>query len=178
MSEIFLTSDSHFGHQKDFLWGPRGFTSSEEHDEAIIENWNKIVKPDDLIYHLGDVMLGDNEHGMECLKRLNGTIWILLGNHDSAARTSLYNTLPNVKVLGYADIIKCGKWRFYLAHYPTMIGNFDESNPKFWALCGHRHTKDKWCDVENKCYHVELDCHDNKPVNIEEIIEDLRGYNR
>lgn len=175
MSDIFFTSDSHFGHQKEFLWGPRGFTSSEEHDEAVIENWNKIVKPDDLVYHLGDVMLGDNEHGMECLKRLNGSIWILTGNHDTTTRLALYDTLPNVEVIGYADVIKHGKWRFYLSHYPTMIGNFGDTNPKFWSLCGHRHTKDKWYDIDNKCYHVELDCHDNKPVSIEEVIENLKG---
>ena len=71
MSKIFLTSDTHFGHDREFLWGPRGFTNSQEHDEAVIKNWNETVSPDDIVYHLGDLMLGDNAHGIECVKRLN-----------------------------------------------------------------------------------------------------------
>ena len=42
-NKIWFTSDPHFGHQKEFLWGPRGFNSSLEHDEAIIQNWNSVV---------------------------------------------------------------------------------------------------------------------------------------
>ena len=76
MGRIFVTSDTHFGHDRKFLYSPRGFKSIQEHDEAIIQNWNSVVEPDDTVYHLGDVMLGDNEHGMECLKRLNGNIII------------------------------------------------------------------------------------------------------
>ena len=79
--KIWFTSDTHFGHQKEFLWAPRGFNSIEEHDEMIIHNWNEVVGPNDDVYHLGDVMLNDNEHGLECLKRLNGKIHITIGNH-------------------------------------------------------------------------------------------------
>ena len=44
---IYLSSDPHFGHAKDFLWRPRGFSSVEEMNEGIIERWNLIVEPDD-----------------------------------------------------------------------------------------------------------------------------------
>ena len=95
-NNIWFVSDTHFGHQKDFLFGPRGFTNFEEHDTAIIENWNSVVAPNDEVYHLGDVMLGDNEHGIECLKKLNGKIHILIGNHDTDTRIELYSQCPNV----------------------------------------------------------------------------------
>ena len=42
--KIWFTSDTHFGHIKDFLWSPRGFYSIQEHDEAIIHNWNEVIK--------------------------------------------------------------------------------------------------------------------------------------
>ena len=45
MGRIFASSDLHFGHDREFLWGPRGFRSSIEHDEAIIANWNSVVEP-------------------------------------------------------------------------------------------------------------------------------------
>lgn len=75
---IYLTSDTHFCHNKDFLYEPRGFQSIEEHDEAIVKNWNSIVTPDDEVYHLGDVMLNDNTKGLGYLKQLNGKIHIIL----------------------------------------------------------------------------------------------------
>ena len=68
---IFLTSDTHFGHDKMFLYEPRGFTNIQEHDAQIIKNWNKVVSYCDDVYHLGDVMLDNNEHGLKCLKQVN-----------------------------------------------------------------------------------------------------------
>ena len=76
--KVWFTSDTHFGHKKEFLFEPRGFASSEEHDAAIIEKWNSIVDPCDEVYHLGDIMLGDNEYGMKCLEQLNGRIHIIM----------------------------------------------------------------------------------------------------
>ena len=69
---IYFTSDLHFGHDKDFIYKSRGFNSIEDHDNTIIENWNNIVTEDDDIYVLGDLMLGDKEYGLNCLKRLKG----------------------------------------------------------------------------------------------------------
>ena len=80
---VFFTSDTHFGHDRGFLWAPRGFESSQEHDEEVIRRWNEVVGPEDTVYLLGDLMLNDNEHGIECLKRLNGHINILYGNERS-----------------------------------------------------------------------------------------------
>ena len=81
---IFATSDTHFGHDREFLYKPRGFNSIAEHDEEVVRRWNETVEPDDVVLHLGDVMLGDNAHGLDCLKRLNGKIFIVPGNHDTA----------------------------------------------------------------------------------------------
>ena len=61
--KIWFTSDTHFGHDKEFLYGPRGFASIGQHDWEIIRNWNSVVGPDDEVYHLGDMMLIDNEKG-------------------------------------------------------------------------------------------------------------------
>ena len=68
---IYVTSDLHIGHDKDFMYTPRGFSSITEHDNAILENWNKIVKDDDIVYILGDIMLGDNFYGLDIFNNLN-----------------------------------------------------------------------------------------------------------
>lgn len=172
---IYFSSDLHFNHNKDFLYSPRNFDSIELMNMTIINNWNSIVKDEDEVYILGDLMLGDNEAGMSFLKLLKGKLHIIIGNHDTEPRIKLYKTLENVVEVCYATQLKYKKAYFFLCHYPTCVGNFDD-NKKVWCLCGHSHTQNKFIDMDKKCYHVELDCHDNKPVEISEIIKDINQY--
>lgn len=179
MSEIFFTSDTHFGHGKSFLFEPRGFSSVEEMNETIIENWNKVVKPGDIVYHLGDTMLSDNTCGLECFKRLNGQIFLIYGNHDSDARKNLLFTELSGKMLGgwYAWLIKYGKLSIYMSHYPTITSNFDQKHfsQHVIAVHGHTHQRTNWLDPKNPfLYHVGLDSHNNTPVHIDEVITDIR----
>ena len=180
MSEIFFTSDTHFGHGKSFLFEPRGFSSAEEMDEAIIENWNKTVPKNSIIYHLGDTMLNDNVHGLECFKRLNGQIFLIYGNHDSDARKNLLFTELPGKMLGgwYAWRIKYGKLSIYMSHYPTLTSNYDEKHfsQHILSLHGHTHQRTNWLDPKNPfLYHVGLDSHNNTPVHIDEVLADIRN---
>ena len=179
MNNIFFTSDTHFCHQPEFLWGPRGFSNVEEMNEAIIERWNKVVKPEDIVYHLGDTMLNDNEKGIECFKRLNGQIFIIWGNHDTQNRTNALFEECRHKLLGgwYAFVIKHGKHSIYLSHYPTLTSNFDDKhfNQHVINLHGHTHQQKNWLDPNNPfMYHVGLDSHNCTPVHIDEIMTDIR----
>lgn len=171
---IFLTSDTHFGHDREFIWGPRGFMSSQEHDETVIKNWNETVGSDDIVYHLGDLMLGDNAHGIECVKRLNGHIKLIRGNHDTDARWKLYETLPNVELIGWADVIKYKKYQFYLSHHPTLTSNLDKAphlRMHLINLFGHTHQQTKFHDGIPFMFHVGLDSNGNKPISLDEAIE-------
>lgn len=84
MPNLFFIGDTHFNHTKLALI--RGFTTVEEHDEALIDNWNKIVRKNDIIYHLGDVCFG----GHEKLARLKGYKKLILGNHDNEKKLIPY----------------------------------------------------------------------------------------
>ena len=177
MSKIFVCSDSHFGHDREFLWGPRGFSNHIDHDEEIIQRWNEIVGPDDIVYHLGDVMLGDNEYGMNCLRRLNGQIKIIRGNHDTDSRWSLYSTLPNVECLGWAEVIKYRKYHFYLSHHPTMTSNLEKApylRMHLINLFGHTHQKGKFYNDIPFMFHCGLDAHDCAPVLLDDAIEMMK----
>lgn len=179
MSNIWFTSDTHFSHNQPFLYEPRDFKNIDEHNEAIIQNWNSVVQPDDIVYHLGDVMLNDDEHGIKCLQRLNGHIRMVRGNHDSDNRLLKYADCWNVESVGdWALVIKDGKQSIYLSHFPTITSNYDVDKPlkaRVLNLCGHSHTKDAFQDWDKGLiYHVELDAHDNKPVALEEVMKDIR----
>lgn len=176
--KYWFVSDTHFGHQKEFLWGPRGFKSSLEHDEAIIHNWNSVVDYDDDVYVLGDFMLGDNDYGIKCINRLAGKIHLILGNHDTENRAILYEDCPNIVEICNAKKIKIGKNYFWLCHYPTITANYDDDKP--WAkhlinIYGHTHQQTKFYDDNPYMYCVCLDAHNNYPVSLEQILEDIKN---
>lgn len=180
MSEIWLTSDLHFMHNKPFLFEPRGFKTTEEMCEQVIENWNKVVQPGDIIYNLGDISLSNVDAAIPYLRRLNGNqIWIR-GNHDTENKIlKILKACPNIELLSddwnaaYATVLKYGKWSFYLSHYPTITGNHEEWR-KVVNLCGHSHTKDRWADWDKSCYHVEMDAHGCWPVHIDDIKQEIK----
>lgn len=178
MSNIYVTSDTHFGHSKNFLYEPRGFKNIYDHDNTIIKNWNKIVQPEDDVYLLGDVMLNDNDYGLSCLKQLKGQIHIIRGNHCTDARIALYKECWNVVEVCDAKWLKIGKQSFFLSHYPCLTDNHDDGKPlnrRVISLCGHIHTSDKWYDWNNGLiYHVEMDAHNCTPVSAEQIINDIK----
>ena len=178
MSNIYVTSDTHFGHSKNFLYEPRGFNNIYDHDNTIIKNWNEIVNPEDDVYLLGDVMLNDNNYGISCLKQLKGNIHIIRGNHCTDSRLKLYADCWNVIEVCDAKFLKIGKQTFFLPHYPCLTSNYDDNKPLnrcIINLCGHVHTLDKWLDWNNGLiYHVEMDAHDCRPISVEQIINDIK----
>ena len=176
--EIFFASDTHFMHDVGFLYEPRGFTNIEDMNEAIIERWNKVVKPGDIVYHLGDTMLKDTTRGCELMKRLNGQIFLIWGNHDSDARkNAIFENCPNVIGGWYAYQIKHNKMNIYISHYPTITSNYDEKHfsQHVLNLHGHTHQQKNFLYPNNPfCYHVGMDSHNCTPVHIDEVMADVR----
>ena len=175
---IYVTSDLHFGHDREFIYGPRGFHSVQENDETIIEHWNSVVKPEDTVYILGDLMLNDNAHGIECLKRLNGEKSFIRGNHDTKTRVNLYmdEQEANIGYLGDACFLDYKGYHFYMSHFPTLTGNLDDRGLKHMTLnlFGHTHQKENFYEDRPYMYHVGVDSHDCYPVSLDQIIEDMK----
>ena len=87
MPAVFLVSDTHFGHagvcrfmRNDGVTKLRPWTDPDEMDEAMVKAWNERVRPNDKIYHLGDVVI--NRKALKIMHRLNGDKVLIRGNHD------------------------------------------------------------------------------------------------
>ena len=86
MPGVFLVSDTHFGHAGvcRFLREDgsklRPWDDPEEMDEAMVRAWNERVRPNDKVYHLGDVVI--NRRSLTTMSRLNGDKVLIRGNHD------------------------------------------------------------------------------------------------
>jgi calcineurin-like phosphoesterase family protein len=127
MAETWLIGDTHFGHRK--MPELRGFATIEEHDEALIDRWNAVVRKQDTVWHLGDVLFG--RHSFACLGRLKGTKKLVAGNHDMYP-TSAYLEHFN-RVVGAVEIAGC-----ILTHIPvheSQFGRYDGN------IHGHLHTR-------------------------------------
>lgn len=159
MSNIFFTSDTHFGH-KLMAWH-RGFIPNvkekkgldeldrdavknciAEMDTVLIENWNSRVKPTDTIYHLGDFSFLPYRQILPLLTRLNGRKHLLRGNHDKEldrASRHFIGAGYDTKVDFYDDYkeIKINEQKIVLFHYPLLTWN--KSHYGSWHLHGHEH---------------------------------------
>lgn len=171
-----LATSTFVSHNREFIYGPRGFNSVYEMNEEIIRRWNEVVDIDEDVYVLGDIMLNDNDLGGKCVKQLKGRIHIVLGNHDTEARVDLYKTFYNV--VEVKDVIRGFKYNgyhFYLSHYPTLTGNLEKESLKQMTLniYGHTHQKENFYEDRPYMYHVGVDSHNCYPVSIDQIIADM-----
>ena len=86
MPATFVVSDTHFGHAgvckflRDDGTKLRPWTDPDEMDEDMVRMWNETVRPNDKVYHLGDVVI--NRKALKTLARLNGEKVLIKGNHD------------------------------------------------------------------------------------------------
>jgi len=177
MSEIWLTSDLHFCHDRKFVYKPRGFNYVYEMNQAIVERWNYKVDISDDVYILGDIMLKDNDVGLQLLKSLKGNIHIIRGNHDTDTRMKLYADCWNVVELTDAKYLKYKKYHFYLTHYPCYTGNLEKESLHQMTLnlSGHTHSKEKFFNDIPFIYNVACDAHNCTPINLDEIISDMKN---
>lgn len=174
MSEIFFTSDQHYDHKNIIEYENRPFKSMQEMNEALIDNHNKVVKPSDRIYILGDLSFGNPSN---ILDRLNGEKILILGNHDR----SWIKRYPHLKTKFYSIhdylLIKNGKRKIVLFHYPIM--KWDMQHYHSYHLFGHIHSRDPYPLGEDRnilrySYNVGVDVNNYTPISFEEIRSKLK----
>lgn len=181
MSRIFFTSDLHLGHDKPFIYEARGFENIEEHDIALINNWNKIVSDDDDVFLLGDVVVGSIATGINHLKMLRGKIHIVRGNHDTDAKIAKYLECKHVVEVAESIRLKVGHRTLLLTHYPLMIAGPETPNMKTATinLYGHTHQTSNFYEINGVpypfMYHVGMDSHEMKPILLEDILTEVRS---
>ena len=173
---IFLTSDTHFHHRG--ILKHRPFETVEEMNETIVKNWNSVVRPQDTVYHLGDVVVwGTVPEEYDILKRLNGKIHLILGNHDKLTRMadrdgSKAAMVGRKRYESVHDLltIKHDNHKVILCHYPLAV--WDCMHHGSVQLHGHCHTN----YTPPSGYRQEdvgVDGHNFTPENIEVIFARL-----
>lgn len=129
----FIISDLHFGHNNIIRYCDRPYSSVEEMNSALIENWNNTVSEDSIVFFLGDFSMRTNQYGI--LNSLKfGKIYWIVGNHDREKKLlkAIEKFELNIEVFRNLTI-EVGDKQFYLVHNPMKASN------ELPSIVGHVH---------------------------------------
>lgn len=133
----FLVSDTHFGHEATCTKFTkangeplRPFANAEEMNEALVALWNETVGPDDIVYHLGDVVMSHRH--LPIMERLNGRKHLIAGNHDpiSGKKAKKFNFNDYFETVGSMKELE----GMILTHIPMHTQSLDR-----WGVNVHGH---------------------------------------
>ena len=181
-SNIFFTSDTHFGHGNIIQFCDRPFSSVEEMDYNLIKNWNEKVPTDGLVFHLGDFGWGGYQEYKKIRGQLNGKIILIKGNHDfrnGCQSEAQYNEL--FEYTTQQLLIEIEGRKIYLNHVPFLCygGTYRDPKGLVYQLFGHVHSKvnAKGQDIERlkylfpTQYDVGVDNNNYTPISWKEVEE-------
>ena len=138
-------------------------------NEALIKNWNSVVRPEDTVYHLGDfAFYKDQRKTINVLRRLNGNKILIRGNHDKYLEQDVLNMFGSVH--SYYELKvpdrDVGKQMIILCHYAMRVWN--KSHHGSWMLYGHSHgtLPD---DPNSLSFDAGSDCHGYTPISYEQV---------
>lgn len=165
MSVIRYISDLHLSHLN--MAKRRGFETIEEHDEHIINSWNKVVGKRDVTWILGDITM-EKISPYPLLNRLNGIKKVILGNHDEPQHVpELLKYVNHVCAVQYKKV-KDG---------PNVIFSHIPIHPKEleyrFNINVHGHTHLNSID-DSRYVNVCAEMIDYKPKLLEELLNDKR----
>jgi len=165
-ANIFLISDTHFGHENmykftglDGLRVRARFANASEGDEYMIQAWNQTVKPQDHVYHLGDVAFGP----IGIVQKLNGHKRLVLGNHDFEKMQG-YHTVGFQKIYGMKRL--GALWLTHAPLHPEQIGGKVLGN-----VHGHIHERSS---PVGQYFNVSVERIGYTPIALEAVIAQLK----
>lgn len=170
MAQIWLVSDTHFGHANilrfcryDGTFLRPEFDSVAQMDEYMVDKWNSVVRPTDHVYHLGDVVMNVNH--LHIVGRLSGHKRLILGNHDD----------PHMKLYApYFEKIFSSRLldKFLLTHipvHPESLGKKIVAN-----IHGHVHNNTDFWSLGPRYYNACVEWHNYTPIPFEQAKEEIR----
>lgn len=141
----YYIADNHFLHAKlNEKMDVRGFKDVEEMDNYMISQWNSVVRKNDEIVILGDLIWTKNgKIANDIIKQLHGKKYMIIGNHDAYLDDKNFNKSLFASIDQYRVFNDDGR-KVVCCHYPLLCyeGQYrldENGNPKFYMLYGHVH---------------------------------------
>lgn len=171
--DTWFISDTHFGHANIIKYSNRPFKDVDEMNEMMIQEWNKLVKPTDEVYHNGDFAFLQLPKLKTLLWRLNGILHLQLGNHDKEIikhRADLLKHGKFASIVHYRELKTPGNPMIVLFHYGQRVWN--KSHHGSIMLYGHSHGS---LPPHGLSVDVGVDCkeitHEYRPIHLDEVLK-------
>lgn len=171
--KVWFTSDLHFWHKNICKYCDRPYESLEEMHEAIINNWNSVIKDDDDVFLLGDMGFCGYNKLQPLIGQLKGKIHLVQGNHDEDK--VVYKLYDYDNIYSVCDVIQvtivgdeeCPNQELTLCHYPWT--DWPNKERGAWMVHGHQHQlpHTKSCSIVH--WDVGLDKNGMFPINFEQL---------
>ena len=182
---LYFTADTHFYCAKALSHRPC-FPDIETMNETLIRNWNEVVPEDGVVIHLGDFATHlPRELATDLVRRLNGTILLIKGNHDdiSLLRGVRFREETGLQILGYTWTLWLDGIKILLNHYPYLC--YEGEYEGVWQLFGHVHSgsESEGFDIPRLQYllpfqyDVGVDRNDYRPITFRHL-QDILGTQR
>ncbi|MDE7327345.1 MAG: metallophosphoesterase family protein [Lachnospiraceae bacterium] len=149
----YYIADCHFFHAalNDHM-DHRGFSNVEEMNEYMLAKWNRKIRKNDDVVILGDFSLGNAEETSSLLKRLNGRLYLIKGNHDRYLKDKNMDFSRFEWIKPYEELSD-NRRKVVLCHYPIICYNGqyrrnEDNTPKTYMLYGHVHNSKDQCLIE------------------------------
>lgn len=159
MPSVYLVSDTHFGHVgvTKFLRNDgtklRPWDDAEKMTWDMVELWNKTVKPNDKVYHLGDAVI--NRKWLYILGHLNGDKVLIRGNHDIFKLNDYTPYFRDIRGYHIMD-------GYILSHIPVHTSQLER-----WKGNIHGHLHSNHLD-DHRYLNICVENTDYKPILFEE----------
>lgn len=171
MGDIWFISDTHFGHANIIRYSDRPFANVDEMDEHMVQEWNKLVKPTDEVYHNGDFAFLKPNPFKTLLWKLKGKKHLQFGNHDKwliENRADLLKSGAFESMMHYREL-KVGGKMIVLFHYGQRVWN--KSHHGSIMLYGHSHGS---LPPHGLSVDVGVDCKEitpeYRPIHLDEVL--------
>lgn len=163
----WVIGDTHFDHSNIIGYCNRPFETVDEMNMTMIDNWNSVVSPEDIVYHLGDFSFGkgSRENIATIREMLNGHVFLIKGNHDRQTK-SWYNRA------GFDFVVGGEYW-----HYePTVILSHRPYPTRKPMINIHAHTHNLLHVAEKEVYCcVSVEQINYTPVDLDQLISQIRN---
>lgn len=179
-SNIFFISDTHFNSETIIRYADRHFTSADEMNEEMIRRWNSVVKPEDTVYHLGDFVMGQSEGIPPIVKRLNGNIILVRGNHETPRKLSVLAQYPDKIIIKDLAYLPYKGLFFVMCHFPMTNPDYLDmvlrDNSEVVTIHGHVHDKVPFFTPDYHSFNVSVDVTNFQPVPIDTIYNIVKNH--
>lgn len=165
--KLWFTSDLHAHHKNIIKYCNRPFSSVEEMNSTLIKRWNSLIKDDDDVFMLGDIVFGGYDKWINIISQLKGIKHLIQGNHDPSKVVNRLLEEGYFESVSQMELIEVDDQKLFLCHYPMI--SWPNKERGSLMIHGHVHSTEDTPMFSESHYDVGVDYNAWFPISYVEL---------